>query len=352
MHPTMESMPKVSVIMSVFNGEPYLSQAIESILSQTFDDFEFIIVDDGSKDGSSQRLDKFARQDKRIRLARNESNLGLIPSLNRGIRMAAGQYVARQDADDISLPERLAQQVRFLDRHRDVGVVGTWMTNVNEGGKRTAWKTPTTDSLIQWSLIFCTSIAHATVMMRRCLLDEDVRFRPEMTHAEDYDLWSRLSERTRFANLPHCLYLRQCHKERVSVRHADKQKEVGRAIMLANIEKLLGTTFDCRLVHQLDKAYRGHPLRNGQELEEILHLVVRLYETFVARKKLNTRQALDVGHDAAHFLTHLGLKHLVRYPRHSIRLLGKATRLNRGIPLKSYVGVALGWRRAFSVGED
>jgi glycosyltransferase involved in cell wall biosynthesis len=345
-------MPKVSVIMSVFNGEPYLSQAIESILGQTFDDFEFIIVDDGSTDSSPMILETFAKKDVRIRLLRNDSNSGLIASLNKAFQAAKGKYIARQDADDISLRERLALQVWFLDRHRDVGVVGTWITNVNEDDKRTAWKTPTTDSLIQWSLIFCTSIAHPTVMMRRCLLDEGVTFRPEMTHAEDYDLWSRLSERTRFANLPHCLYLRQCHKERVSVRHADKQKEVGRAIMLANIEKLLGTTFDYRLVHQLDKAYRGHSLKNGQELEEILHLVVRLYETFVASKKLNTRQALDIGHDAAHFLTHLGLKHLVRYPKNSIRLLRKATRLNRGIPLKSYVGVALGWRRAFSVGED
>lgn len=345
-------MPKVSVVMSVFNGEPYLGQAIKTILNQTFRDFEFIIVDDGSTDGSPEILKERDRHDARIRLIRNDSNLGLIVSLNEGIRVAKGEYVARQDADDISLPKRLALQVQFLDENPEIGVLGTWITNFDENGRQVVWKTPTSHAVIRWSLLFSTSIGHATVMMRRPLLEGVAPFSPEMIHAEDYDLWSRLSQRTRFANLPQCLYLRRCHKDRVSVRYAEEQKEMGRAIMLANIERLLGTTVDDRLVHQLDRAHRGEILRNAAELEEIFDLIVRLYAAFVASNRVNAGQAAEVGHYAAHFLTHLGLKHMVRYPKQSIRLLREATRLNRGIPLKSYVEVALGWRRAVSVGED
>ena len=115
-------MPKVSVVMSVYNAEPYLEAAIDSILNQTFRDFEFVIVDDGSTDGSTEILEKYAKGDSRIRLVHNAFNKGLIRSLNRGVKLAKGEYIARQDGDDVSLPQRLASQVQFLDEHPEIGV--------------------------------------------------------------------------------------------------------------------------------------------------------------------------------------------------------------------------------------
>ena len=114
-------MPQVSVVMSVFNGEAHLEQAIESVLNQRFRDFEFIILDDGSTDGSLEILKQMAQRDNRIHLVQNHMNLGLIASLNKGIRLSKGKYIARQDADDISLPERLACQVKFLNEKQHIG---------------------------------------------------------------------------------------------------------------------------------------------------------------------------------------------------------------------------------------
>jgi glycosyltransferase involved in cell wall biosynthesis len=341
MDPTRESMPKVSVIMSVFNGEPYLSQAIESILSQTFRDFEFIIVDDGSTDGSPEILKERARQDARIRLIRNDSNLGLIVSLNEGIRVAKGEYVARQDADDISLLKRLALQVQFLDENPEIGVLGTWMTNVDENGRQVVWKTSTSHAVIRWSLLFDTSIAHATVMMRRSLFEGDTPFRPEMLHAEDYDLWSRLSEKSKLANLPECLYLRRLHERRVTVRHQEKQEETVKAVMYENIRKVLGQEPNVTLVKNLRNAFCGELLESGVELRAMVELIVKLYRTYTAQNSLDAVERKEVAYDATCILTRIGLKHVGRWPREATGILWEAIRLSRRIPFNTYMAVPL-----------
>ena len=127
--------PKVSVIMSVYNGEKYLKEAINSILNQTFKDYEFIIVNDASTDKSIKILEEYAKKDNRIGLIHNEKNIGLTRSLNKAIKSANGAYIARQDADDISLPPRLEEEVNFLDKHPTVGLVGSYAWMIDEKGK-------------------------------------------------------------------------------------------------------------------------------------------------------------------------------------------------------------------------
>ena len=126
--------PKVSVVMCVHNGERYLYEALESVLNQTFEDFEFIIVDDASADNTPAILKEYAAQDGRIRLMRNAHNLGLTRSLNKALRLAKGEYIARQDADDISLPQRLEKQVEFLNSNSRTAVVGSWTEVIDEYG--------------------------------------------------------------------------------------------------------------------------------------------------------------------------------------------------------------------------
>src|SRR4051794_29608800 len=121
-------MPKVTVLLAVYNGERYLREAIDSILGQTFQDFEFLIINDGSTDSTREII--LSYHDPRIRLVDNEDNIGQTRSLNRGLALAAGQFVARQDADDISEPERLASQVAFLEIHPEVVLLGTWYRKI------------------------------------------------------------------------------------------------------------------------------------------------------------------------------------------------------------------------------
>ncbi|MBZ0310357.1 MAG: glycosyltransferase, partial [Anaerolineae bacterium] len=128
-------MPEISVVMSVYNGEAYLKQAVESILNQTFPDFEFIILNDCSIDRTANILQDYAERDSRIKILHNEQNLGLTASLNRGLRAAQGAYIARQDADDISLPTRFAEQVHFLNQNPDVVLVSGNIEQINAAGQ-------------------------------------------------------------------------------------------------------------------------------------------------------------------------------------------------------------------------
>ena len=151
------NIPLVSVVLSVYNGEKYLMNAIESILDQTYPAFEFIIVNDGSTDNSPKIIDKYRKLDNRIKVL-NQKNRGLIDSLNRGLALANGRYIARMDSDDISLPSKLEEQYNYLENNPDIGVLGTWIEMINEDGKPLKlWESPTSNHLIEWSLFFKTA---------------------------------------------------------------------------------------------------------------------------------------------------------------------------------------------------
>ncbi|MFQ5842889.1 MAG: glycosyltransferase family 2 protein, partial [Thermodesulfobacteriota bacterium] len=188
-------------------GEGYLEEAVESILNQTFRAFEFIIIDDASTDNSRDLLEGYATRDQRIVLLRNEHNLGLTKSLNRGLRFARGQFIARQDADDVSLPKRLQMQVAFLDEHQHIGMVGSHVAFINDDGEEfTKWKMPTSHEKLIKTLGQGNSFCHGSVMVRRSCLQRVGSYRDKFKYAQDYDLWLRVSEHFHVANVDVCLY--------------------------------------------------------------------------------------------------------------------------------------------------
>jgi glycosyltransferase involved in cell wall biosynthesis len=286
-------------------------------------------------------LETFAKKDVRIRLLRNDANSGLIASLNKAFQAAKGEYIARQDADDVSLPGRFESQVAFLDQHAEVGVVGTWLINIEEDGRRNARKTPISDGVIRWSLLFESSIVHASVMMRRSVFNEDMPYRPVMAHAEDYDLWARLSERTRLANLPACIYLRRRHRNRVSVQHHETQRKTSVAVMSRNIEKLLRSEVSKAIVEKLNDTYAGDVLETKGDFESVTTLIERLYRTYMASNVLTEDEQKGVARNAAGILTCLGFDHLGRWPAASLGVLWNAIRLSRSIPLNIYLAMLL-----------
>ncbi|MBN1427561.1 MAG: glycosyltransferase [Anaerolineae bacterium] len=185
-------LPQISVVMSVYNGERYLREAIDSILNQTFGDFEFIIINDCSTDGTAAILDSY--DDARIVQLNNKQNLGLSVSLNRGLDIASGEYIARMDADDISLPERFSRQLAFMNEHPHCTVVATRMALVDGDGCFIRYA-PEDMQSITWEEIQSTMprincIGHPTVMMRTMVI-KDYRYR-KTAHSQDYDLWLRL----------------------------------------------------------------------------------------------------------------------------------------------------------------
>jgi len=202
--------PKVSVLMPAFNCEQHIGEAIDSILHQSFEDFELLVVDDHSTDSTSSIIREYRNGDARIRSVLNAEGKGIVGALNTGLGSARGEYIARMDADDISLPDRLRKQYDFLEAHRDIAVCGANMELF--GAQQFVWRLPQNHEAIRAGLIFTVFIAHATVMIRSAVFgDQEYRYDPNYAFAEDYELWSRLSERHRFANLPDVLYRYRKH---------------------------------------------------------------------------------------------------------------------------------------------
>jgi len=232
------SAPKVSVIMSVYNGERYLREAVESILNQTFRDLEFIIIDDGSTDGTADVLRSY--NDPRIVLLTNTDNIGLTASLNRGLGAARGKYIARMDADDISLPKRLERQIAYLDTHPEVGLLGTWVEVIDEWGERLFTLQGSTDSLrLKWLLLVGQNLlTHSATMYRRSLVERLGGYHPGR-YSQDYELWSRMSFETQIAQLPEILLRWRNHSEGISTQHLEQQWETTAQIMQRTHSRML-----------------------------------------------------------------------------------------------------------------
>lgn len=215
--------PFVSVVMSVYNGEKYLRPALESIFKQTYENFEFIIINDGSTDRSLEIIRSYQRKDDRTILI-NRENRGLIISLNEGLEVASGKYIVRMDADDISLPTRIEEQVEFMEGNTKIGVLGTDIETFGEGFKTKRKRVHTTHDELLPMLLFTVTFAHPSVIMRKSVLDtHQVRYSSDYEHAEDYHLWVVLSEYTQFANLPKVLLKYRNHDSNITVK-ADKNE--------------------------------------------------------------------------------------------------------------------------------
>ena len=182
-------MPKVTVLMPVYNAGKFLREAVDSILRQSFTGFEFLIIDDGSTDDSQSIIRSY--DDSRIRFVQNESNLGVALTLNKGLSLAQGQYIARMDGDDVSEPERLYKQVDFLENKKKLGLCGSWILNFNSK-VRYVDRFPVGEDCIKASIILRNPIAHPTVMMRTEMFRKHgLEYDPNCLAAQDYELWAR-----------------------------------------------------------------------------------------------------------------------------------------------------------------
>lgn len=212
------SGPLVSVLMSVYNGDQFLREAVESILCQSLRDLELIVIDDGSTDATAEILDDYKSKDPRVRVFHQE-NAGLIESLNRGAGFARGKYIARMDADDVSLTDRLMLQVDFLDRNPEVGVVGGAIEVITKTGKSARPdRHPCADHEIKLALLRGdTPLVHPTVLMRKDIFVSVGGYRKVVRDAEDYDLWLRIAECCKLANLDAPVLKYRRHLGQVSV---------------------------------------------------------------------------------------------------------------------------------------
>lgn len=240
-------MPLVSVILPVYNGLPYIRESIDSILNQTFRDFELIIVNDGSIDGSENVIDSYS--DNKI-IVINQENQGLAKSLNNALRIAKGEYIARQDADDISMPNRLKLEVEFLNAHPECGIVGSWSkiwhenTPTNRGHHH-----PSDNGTLQFLSIFDSFFVHSSVMARKSIIDlaGGYPLDPERNPPEDFDLWSRMRLLCELRNIPVPLVIYRELSNSISREKAELIQDRVHKIACENLFKIL----DNKISHEV-----------------------------------------------------------------------------------------------------
>jgi len=312
-------MPTVTVIMPVYNAAAHLREATESILAQTFADFELLVVDDGSSDDSVAVLR--SHEDARLRLERNEHNLGLVATLNAAVRRATGRYIARMDADDVSLPTRLAEQVAYLDTHPEVSGVSVAYETIDEQNRGVSTDyglhRPVGPALVRWSLHFGSFFCHAASMLRREVFDALGGYDPAFVHAEDYELWLRAARRFRFDNLPRVLYRVRLHDDNASGIHRETQQRNARRAQSRWIADFLGEEVSLAHAAILRDAVAPETPADAVAAGGLLD---RLCRAFVAKPEMTQSDRRLVRADAATRLAALAIASGRRWPAAAARI--------------------------------
>jgi glycosyltransferase involved in cell wall biosynthesis len=300
-----ETPPYVSVIMAVYNGETYLRDTVSSILNQTFRDFEYIIVNDGSTDNTENILARFT--DSRIIVIRNEQNRGLAYSLNKGLAIAQGNYIARIDAGDLAVPDRLEKQVTFLDQHPEIGIVGSYCSLVDEISDIIGIaRVPLQDLEIRWISLLTNPFIHPSVMFRRDILCQyHLSYEPTFQASQDYELWTRLLEYTQGANLEDVLTVYRICSNSITSSHRNIQFQNQDIVILRTLQKWLPElSISQKQVGQLRETFIGGFLsKQEREIQsvrlawlylELLGMFAKKYGKHPDIKALQQRETLRI----------------------------------------------------------
>lgn len=290
-----EEQPLVSVIMPVFNAESYLSEAVESILSQTFLDLELITIDDCSTDGSLAVLKSFAERDTRVRLLENERNLGVTPTLNRGLKEAQGELIARMDADDISLPERLEKQIAFPQANPQIGLISGDAVAIDAEGAAVDedFSLTVEPGYIKWLLHFTCPITHPAVMGRKALFEQAGGYDPEILYAEDYDLWQRMSQFAQLSNLPDVLIKKRAHAQTIGVTRRETMMHSHKLVQQRAFSRLLKRQVSLDEISALRARSQTIPPR------QTLAMLREARQVFFSQNTLTAQEKRLVGRDYA-----------------------------------------------------
>ena len=288
--PQTNGTPLVSVIMPAFNAERYLAAAIDSILSQTFTDFEFIIIDDASSDATPDILAGYAARDARIRVMRNDANAGIAKSLNRALQTAQGLYIARMDADDLSLPERFEKQVAFLDAHPDHVFTACGYRTIDADGKPIRVDVESTQSWeCAWISIFRMPVSHPTMMVRSATLKEhNIRYNEKYEAAQDVSFVHELLRHGKGAALSDVLFRYRAHAGNISTRRRNVQQMSKLNATLANALALF-PALDRQALHELFVFLHGDD-QASLSFETIVNTITEIEDAFAAEYKLTSTQ--------------------------------------------------------------
>lgn len=308
-------MPKVTVLMPVYNSENYLKESIEGVLNQTFKDFEFLIINDGSTDRSVEIIQSY--DDDRIRFINNQDNKFYMKRLNEGIEIAQGKYIARMDSDDICLPERLQKQVEVLDKNPDVGIVGTFWQMF--GSRDNLVEVPQNHDDIKVFSIFHSPFGHPTVMFRKSMFNEfSLRYSEDFPFAEDYELWTRALKYFKGANINEVLLNYRVHCMGVTSSRSEVQHDTARRVRKRILEKLdLFSEENLNLHTEFSRSYNLGQI--STDTKKGLNWLEKIY-TANKEKKIYNQESMQkffeyIGYFVAYNAHYDGLKVFFEYKK-------------------------------------
>lgn len=284
---------KISVLMPVYNGEKYIKKAIESILNQSYTNFEFIIINDGSTDKSEQIIKSY--NDYRIRFINNAENKGLISTLNEGLKKATGKYIARMDQDDISLPYRFEKQYTYLEKNPDISLIGSFAELINANDKRIGIKEcPIEYSLIKFHLIYHNPFIHSSIFFRREDIIKLGEYNKNYEHAEDYELYSRIIKKYKIANIPIILLKYRIHEqctgyipERKRIQEINCEK-----IFFNNINNYIKIEWNDFMIYK-KALFDGATFKN---FINSLHINQQILQNFIKKEKIQGKRNTEILH--------------------------------------------------------
>jgi hypothetical protein len=312
--------PRVTVLLPVYNGERHLREAIDSILGQTYGDFELLIVNDGSVDGTGDIIHSY--HDSRLVVLDNPRNLGLAKSLNRGLRRARGELIARHDADDVSEPEWLRRVMALLDREPMVAVAATWFTEVTADGTVMPGCPPRDPTEMRWRLLFHCPIVHSGVVIRASVVEDLGGFDESLGYAEDYDLWCRIARTRIVTSLEEYLVTIRLSDFSMTATYGDVVADEPRRIAVAYMREIAGSggvhpeQFDSQF-HEDAFALLFKPrlARGDEDAIRIVGKLLRLHSAFCRAYGIPPARARA---DARKLRAKLG-RHLIRLARAQLR---------------------------------
>lgn len=293
----MRDLPRVSVIMPVYKEGRFLANAIESILTQTFQNFELLLICDDLKDSTRVLLNKFAQKDPRIKIHMNTIRLGLVASRNKGCLLARGEYLNQMDSDDISDSQRLQVQIDYLDNYPDIGAVGTGNIYINESGNVIRkFQIPSSPGVVKWTLFFENKLAQSTILIRKDLIQKLGYYNENYTVSEDYDLWIRASRISKIAIIPKTLLQYRIHKGNVSRSARDEMNtcatEINRRFLLYEIENLSNRDLEI-----WNKYFLKNSLDTKEDIKKIHNILQKLYSRYTTTESLTYHEKKEIFRD-------------------------------------------------------
>lgn len=324
--------PRVSVITAVHNGERFLAEAIGSILGQTFTDFEYLLVDDRSTDGSPGILRHYAALDNRVVLLRTEVHINQSNAINTALRQARSEFVAILDADDVAHPERLERQVAFLEARPGVGVAGTQARQIDEDGRvGRVLSYPVTCELARWAILFWTPVLHSAAMIRLELLREIGGYSVQWRYATDYSLWAELIARTGIASVPEVLVSYRRHAQQTTSTHSKQQQSTTWMLIYKMLAERLALRAQLDDIAALFRGVRGARLEVAGAPARAGDLLAVIRERYICVERPDAATAHQIDMECAKWFLTLAWVHRRSQRAEARELLQQAMNLDAQI---------------------